>query len=68
MDVKAGGRGCWLLWTEAPAMTAAVARPFQLCTAEQGEGPGRCCSPSTSMANGSPSAELGRRYRVRPGL
>ena len=30
MDVKAGGRGCWLLWTGAPAMTAAVLPPFQL--------------------------------------
>ena len=39
-------------------MTAAVPPPFQLCTAEQREGLGRCCSPSTPMANGSPFAEL----------
>src|SRR5215470_14590131 len=56
--LNAGGRGCWLLWTGAPAVTATVRLPFQLCTAEQREGPGRCCSPSTSMANGSPSAGL----------
>jgi len=56
--LKAGGRGCWLLWTGAPAATATIPPPFQLRTAEQREGPGRCCSPSTSMANGSPFAEL----------
>jgi len=46
------------LWTGAPAVRATVPPPFQLCTAERREGPGRCCSPSTSLASGSPSAEL----------
>src|SRR5215469_2204583 len=55
--LKAGGRGGWLLWTGAPSVTAMVPPPFQLCTAEQRAGPGRCCSPSTSMVNGSPFAE-----------
>jgi hypothetical protein len=50
--LKAGGRGCWLLWTKAQAVTATVPSPFQLCTAEPREGPGRCRSPSTSVANG----------------
>src|SRR5436190_23587897 len=57
--LKAGGRGCWLLWTGAPAVRVTVPPPFQLCTAEQREVPGRCCSSSTSMANGSPFAKLG---------
>ncbi len=39
-------------------MTATVLPPFRLCTAELKEGPGGCCSPSTSMASGSPFAEL----------
>jgi len=56
--LKAVGCGCWLLWTGAPAVRATVPPPFQLCTAERREGPGRCCSPSTSLASGSPSAEL----------
>jgi len=55
--LRVGGRGCWLLWTGAPAVTA-ILPPFQLCTAEQKEGPARCCSPSTSMANGSPFAKV----------
>ena len=54
--LKAGGRGCWLLCIAAPAETATVSPPFQLPTAEQREVPGRCCSPSTSTANGSPFA------------
>ena len=36
MDPKAGGRGCWLLWTGAPAATATVPPPFQPCTADRG--------------------------------
>ncbi len=40
-------------------MAATIPTPFPMCTAEQREGPGRYCSPSTSMANGSPSAKVG---------
>src|SRR5215472_217565 len=47
--------GYWLSWTGVPAVAVTIPTPFPLCTQE---GPGRCCSPSTSMANGSPSATL----------
>ena len=57
--LKAGSRGCWLLWTRAPAVTATILPPFQLCTAEQRERLARCCSPSMSMANGSPFRQAG---------
>ena len=57
MDIDADGRECWLSWTGTPAVTATIPPPFQLSTAEQREGPDRC-SLWTSMANGSPSAEL----------
>jgi hypothetical protein len=40
MNTNAGGRGCWLSWTGASAVTATVPPPFQLCTAGQREGPG----------------------------
>ena len=56
MDINAGGRRALALVERSPSETAPPP-PFQLCTAEQREGPGRCCSPSTSMANGSPFAE-----------
>jgi hypothetical protein len=40
-------------------VTAMVRRPFRLCTAGRREVPGRCCSPSTSRASGSPFARAG---------
>jgi hypothetical protein len=46
-------------------VTATVLPRFQLCTAEQRESPGGCCSPSTSMTNGSPFAKLETRHRLR---
>jgi hypothetical protein len=41
-----------------PGAWPATAPPFQLCTVQQRGGPGRCCSPSTSKANGSLFADL----------
>jgi hypothetical protein len=54
----ASARRCWLLCTGVPVVTATVPPPFQLCTAARRESPGRCCSPSMSMANGSRFAKL----------
>ena len=39
-------------------MAATIPSPFPTCTAEQREGPARCCSLSKSMANGSPFAKV----------
>jgi len=56
--LAADGGGCWLSWTGPAAVSATVPPPFRLRTAERREGPGRWCSPSTLMANSSPSARV----------
>jgi hypothetical protein len=54
--LEVGGRGCWLLWIGAPAVTATVP-PFQLCTAELREGPDRVLFTFGVDGEHSPFAE-----------